>query len=102
MSLQTKACIAQLQKPGVLAPATLQVIVMDSMDWLSDSQVQQLTEALGRQVLEGGRVIWRSASLSPPYAKLIEDAGFEVRGALLLGLNKFALPPPPVARHACA
>lgn len=30
------------------------------------------------QVVEGGRVIWRSASLAPPYAKYIQEAGFEV------------------------
>ena len=31
------------------------------------------------QVRPGGIVIWRSASLSPPYARLIAEAGFEVR-----------------------
>lgn len=31
------------------------------------------------QVRPGGIVIWRSASFNPPYAKLIELAGFSVR-----------------------
>ena len=30
------------------------------------------------QVLPGGRVIWRSAAVRPPYVKLIEQAGFDV------------------------
>jgi betaine lipid synthase len=30
------------------------------------------------QVLTGGKVIWRSASNSPPYAKFIKDSGFDV------------------------
>ena len=31
------------------------------------------------QVVPGGRVIWRSAALTPPYAKIIAAAGFTVR-----------------------
>lgn len=31
------------------------------------------------QVAPGGRVIWRSAAFVPPYARLIADAGFDVR-----------------------
>ena len=31
------------------------------------------------QVLPGGRVIWRSAAVRPPYVKLIEQAGFDVK-----------------------
>ena len=30
------------------------------------------------QVVQGGRVIWRSAAEVPPYARLIADAGFKV------------------------
>ena len=30
------------------------------------------------QVVPGGRVIWRSAALCPPYARIIREAGFEV------------------------
>ncbi|GAB4820256.1 hypothetical protein N2152v2_007302 [Parachlorella kessleri] len=53
--------------------------LMDSCDWLCERQARELAAALGRQIVEGGKVIWRSASLSPPYAKYIEQAGFEVR-----------------------
>ena len=35
---------------------------------------------LGEQVNKGGRVIWRSAALRPPYAPLIAAAGFKVKG----------------------
>lgn len=31
------------------------------------------------QVAPGGHVIWRSAAFVPPYARLIEEAGFDVR-----------------------
>ena len=55
------------------------VILMDHVDWLDDDTAQRLADALGRQVRPGGIVIWRSASLQPPYAQRIADAGFEVR-----------------------
>lgn len=55
------------------------VILMDHVDWLAEEKAAELAQALGRQVVEGGRVIWRSASLSPPYVGLIAKAGFEVR-----------------------
>lgn len=43
---------------------------------------QEVATALGRQVFKGGKVIWRSAALTPPYAALVAKAGFEVRGSL--------------------
>lgn len=43
-------------------------------------QSQALATMLGEQVNKGGRVIWRSAALRPPYAPLIAAAGFKVRG----------------------
>jgi betaine lipid synthase len=55
------------------------VILMDHVDWLDDETAQQVADALGRQVKPGGIVIWRSASLEPPYASKIAAAGFEVR-----------------------
>jgi betaine lipid synthase len=55
------------------------VILMDHVDWLDSATAEGVAEALGRQVRPGGVVIWRSASLSPPYAQRIADAGFEVR-----------------------
>ena len=51
---------------------------MDHVDWLDEKIVQELATTLRQQVLPGGIVIWRSASLSPPYAKVIADAGFNV------------------------
>lgn len=51
---------------------------MDHVDWLDDKVAQELADTLAQQVQPGGIVIWRSASLSPPYAKTIADAGFAV------------------------
>lgn len=55
------------------------VILMDHVDWLDLPHAQELADALAKQVLPGGIVIWRSASLCPPYAKLIAQAGFDVK-----------------------
>lgn len=49
---------------------TLQVILMDHVDWLDNKTVQELASTLAQQVLPGGIVIWRSASLCPPYSKV--------------------------------
>ncbi|KAL2643503.1 hypothetical protein R1flu_011090 [Riccia fluitans] len=54
------------------------VILMDHVDWLEQPDIDTLCEALRDQVRPGGRVIWRSASRSPGYAKCIEKAGFKV------------------------
>jgi betaine lipid synthase len=51
---------------------------MDHVDWLGEAYVQELAATLAQQVLPGGIVIWRSASLNPPYAQAIADAGFAV------------------------
>jgi betaine lipid synthase len=55
------------------------VILMDHVDWLDDETADKVAEALGRQVRPGGVVIWRSASLRPPYADKIAGAGFDVK-----------------------
>eukprot|EP01025_Chloroclados_australasicus_P048612 TRINITY_DN5514_c0_g1_i2.p1 TRINITY_DN5514_c0_g1~~TRINITY_DN5514_c0_g1_i2.p1 ORF type:complete len:667 (-),score=70.82 TRINITY_DN5514_c0_g1_i2:573-2573(-) len=55
------------------------VILMDHVDWLDEQHGRELAATLARQIPAGGRVIWRSASLNPPYAKLIQEAGFEVQ-----------------------
>ncbi|EFJ43864.1 hypothetical protein VOLCADRAFT_83033 [Volvox carteri f. nagariensis] len=55
------------------------VILMDHVDWLDLHVAQELAELLARQVAPGGIVIWRSASLCPPYADVIRKAGFDVR-----------------------
>ena len=52
---------------------------MDHMDWMDDEYARELSAALARQMPTGGRVIWRSAALEPPYASIIAAAGFEVR-----------------------
>lgn len=57
----------------------IQVILMDHVDWLDTPHALELAQALGQQVKPGGIVIFRSASLTPPYARLITQAGFEVR-----------------------
>lgn len=54
------------------------VILMDHVDWLGQKDINVLCQALSDQVQPGGRVIWRSASRCPDYAKDIEKAGFKV------------------------
>ena len=68
-------------KPSTYAPPLppLQVILMDHLDWQEDAATKELAAALAKQVVPGGRVIWRSAALEPPYAAFIRDAGFDVR-----------------------
>ncbi|CAD7703949.1 unnamed protein product [Ostreobium quekettii] len=55
------------------------VILMDHVDWMDPEAAQNVVQLLGRQVLPGGRVIWRSASLCPPYVAMMESAGFDVK-----------------------
>ncbi|KAH7444902.1 hypothetical protein KP509_02G097000 [Ceratopteris richardii] len=54
------------------------VILMDHVDWLEQHDIDILCAALHDQVVVGGRVIWRSASRRPDYAKCITRAGFHV------------------------
>ena len=56
-----------------------QVILMDHVDWQDLAQARELAAVLAKQVAPGGRVIWRSAALCPPYARVIREAGFEVK-----------------------
>lgn len=65
--------------PTLRARKYTKVILMDHVDWLGEAQAREVAEALGQQIVPGGRVIWRSAAYSPPYARYIEEAGFEVR-----------------------
>lgn len=65
--------------PALRARKYTRVILMDHVDWLDDAMAKEVAKALGQQVEVGGRVIWRSAALSPPYAKFIEAEGFEVK-----------------------
>lgn len=54
------------------------VILMDHADWLSQEDLNVLINALWEHVLPGGRVLFRSAGLRPPYVDLLEKAGFKV------------------------
>ena len=56
---------------------------MDHIDWLDAPAAKQVAQALGMQVVPGGRLILRSAALCPPYVRFIQEAGFEVRFACL-------------------
>ena len=58
---------------------TAQVILMDHVDWQDNAQARVLAAALAKHVAPGGRVIWRSAALCPPYARIISEAGFDVQ-----------------------
>lgn len=51
---------------------------MDHVDWQDETMSKELARILAQQVLPGGRVIWRSAALEPPYAAIIKAAGFDV------------------------
>eukprot|EP00887_Chlorella_sp_A99_P007332 scaffold2.g7332.t1 len=65
--------------PTLRARTYTKVILMDHADWLSEAQQRELAAALAAHVAPGGRVIWRSAALAPPYAHFIAGAGFDVR-----------------------
>lgn len=64
--------------PALTARMYNKVILMDHADWLDEETAIQLAKALGKQVVVGGVVIWRSAAMNPPYAKFIEAQGFNV------------------------
>mmetsp|Transcript_21887 Transcript_21887/g.60757 ORF Transcript_21887/g.60757 Transcript_21887/m.60757 type:complete len:700 (-) Transcript_21887:282-2381(-) len=55
------------------------VILMDHVDWLDTQQATELAECLQRQVVPGGKMIWRTASLRPPYVDIFAKHGFEVK-----------------------
>jgi len=71
--IRTTAFVEELRKRMYT-----KVILMDHVDWLEQPDIDTLCAALKDQVKPGGRVIWRSASRSPKYAKCIEEAGFDV------------------------
>ena len=45
---------------------------MDHIDWLNEKDVLTLCYLLDTQVLPGGRILLRSASLNPPYLRLLK------------------------------
>ena len=55
------------------------VILMDHCDWMNEDLINTYAKALAKHVCPGGRLIWRSASLNPPYVKAFDKAGFNVR-----------------------
>lgn len=57
---------------------SIQVILMDHVDWMDEAYAKSLAATLAQQVAPGGKVIWRSAALTPPYAGIIAAAGFKV------------------------
>ena len=65
--------------PTLQARKYTRVILMDHVDWLDNKTTKTVAKTLSEQVDIGGRIIWRSAALSPPYAKFIESEGFEVQ-----------------------
>jgi betaine lipid synthase len=73
-----------------LAPGTLTVaVVMDSMDWFNpgaDDASRQI-EKLNRALKLGGRVMLRSAALTPWYISTFESLGFQAKrhGARIAG-----------------
>ncbi|GHP08431.1 hypothetical protein PPROV_000717000 [Pycnococcus provasolii] len=66
-------------KDALLAGVYTRVILMDHMDWMDASYHHDLASTLRDHVSPGGRVIWRSSSIEPPYSKVMEQYGFEVR-----------------------
>ena len=65
--------------PELLKRKYNKVIFMDHADWLSEEAQMELVKALKDQVVRGGKAIWRSASLVPPYAAMLEANGFRVK-----------------------
>ena len=80
----------------------LQVILMDHVDWLDMKAAKALAKLLARQVNAGGRVIWRSAALCPPYARIIEEAGFDVSFLSYLRTTSNLLTTKGGRRHTCS
>ena len=70
-SLKTAGCLGQ-------------VVLMDHMDWLDSEAAQVVAQELAAAVPQGGRIIWRSAALSPPYNQYIASAGFLVTSSALM------------------
>ena len=73
-----------------LAPGTLTVaVVMDSMDWFNPGaeDASRQIEKLNRALKLGGRVMLRSAALTPWYISTFESLGFQAKrhGARIAG-----------------
>jgi betaine lipid synthase len=86
-----------------LTPGTLTVaVVMDSMDWFDPGAEAAATqiEKLNRALKLGGRILLRSAALTPWYIATFESMGFQGKrvGARIAGgcIDRFVLSPPPI------
>ena len=55
------------------------VILMDHADWQDRKQTQELALQLHEHVNKGGKIIFRSAALIPPYHADLVNAGFDVK-----------------------
>ena len=55
------------------------VILMDHADWQDENATRELSKALYEQMIEGGKIILRSAGLRPHYVNQLEDYGFVVK-----------------------
>ena len=55
---------------------------MDHMDWLDSAGAQTVAQELAKAVAPGGRLIWRSAAMVPPYNAMLARAGFQVSNML--------------------
>lgn len=65
-----------------LTPGTLTVaVVMDSMDWFDPGSTAATTQIkkLNRALKKGGRVLLRSAGLTPWYVSTFENLGFDAK-----------------------
>lgn len=58
--------------------ADLTMVLDCQVDWMDEAYAKSLAATLAQHVVQGGRVIWRSAAITPPYATIIVDAGFKV------------------------
>lgn len=83
-----------------LTPGTLTVaVVMDSMDWFDpgSAEAERQIEKLNRALKMGGRVLLRSAALTPWYISRFEALGFHgkrvgarIAGACIDRVNMYA------------
>jgi betaine lipid synthase len=81
-----------------LTPGTLTVaVIMDSMDWFDpgSEEAGKQIEKLNRALKLGGRVLLRSAALTPWYVATFESLGFQAKrvGARIAGacIDRFVL-----------
>ncbi|KAK9835076.1 hypothetical protein WJX84_003123 [Apatococcus fuscideae] len=77
--LESLHIVSSYFKEQLQARMYSKVILMDHVDWQDLTAAKDLAQVLARQVIPGGRVIWRSAAEAPKYAQLVREAGFDVK-----------------------